>query len=170
MAVEYIDRPPRIQPELPIAEIDIPQPPDEKKRSEQGVITMLIPLVTILGFVLVSGSGSALLIIPMGLAMVLSVGVALVTARRERKELAEYPAEEAQEALAPERVERVGAEDPGEASERVDEEPGIVRKIVALHPAVQPVRCGPEDGLQALRLDLRIRRGDTAHGDPRGAQ
>ena len=89
MAVEYIDRPPRIQPELPIAEIDIPQAPDEKKRSEQGVITMLIPLVTILGFVLVSGSGSALLIIPMGLAMVLSVGVALVTARRERKELAE---------------------------------------------------------------------------------
>src|SRR3990172_2747500 len=89
MAVEYIDRPPRIQPELPIAEIDIPQAPDEKKRSEQGVITMLIPLVTILGLVLVSGSGSALLIIPMGLAMVLSVGVALVTARRERKELAE---------------------------------------------------------------------------------
>jgi len=80
------------------------------------------------------------------------------------------PAEEAQEALAPERVERVGAEDPGEASERVDEEPGIVRKIVALHPAVQPVRRGPEDGLQALRLDLWIRRGDTPHGDPGGSE
>jgi S-DNA-T family DNA segregation ATPase FtsK/SpoIIIE len=89
MAVEYIDRPPRIQPELPIGEVEIPQPPDEQDRGDQGIISMLLPLVTILGFVLVSGTGNVLFIIPIGLAMVLSVGAAVYTSRRGRKELAE---------------------------------------------------------------------------------
>jgi S-DNA-T family DNA segregation ATPase FtsK/SpoIIIE len=89
MAVEYIDRPPRIQPELPIAQVEIPQPPDEQARGDQGIISMLLPLVTILGFVLVSGTGNVLFIIPIGLAMVLSVGAAVFTARRGRKQLAE---------------------------------------------------------------------------------
>ena len=89
MAVEYIDRPPRIQPELPVGEIEVPQPPDEQKRGDQGLLSMLVPLVTILGFVLVSGTGNVLFIIPIGLAMVLSVGVAIFSGRRERKELEE---------------------------------------------------------------------------------
>ena len=31
MAVEFIDRPPRVQPELPVEEVEIPQPPDEER-------------------------------------------------------------------------------------------------------------------------------------------
>ncbi len=31
MALEYVDRPPRIHPELPFAEHDIPQAPDIKE-------------------------------------------------------------------------------------------------------------------------------------------
>ncbi|MEK7807884.1 MAG: FtsK/SpoIIIE domain-containing protein [Chloroflexota bacterium] len=86
MAIEYIDRPPRIQPELPIAEVEIPEPPGQQT-SEQSVITLIVPLVTIVGFVFVSGSGNILFIIPIGLAMVLSIGLALYTARQQRKEL-----------------------------------------------------------------------------------
>ncbi len=87
MSIEYIDRPPRIQPELPVAEVEIPQPPDEDKRGGQDLVSMLIPLVMIIGFVFASGSGNVLFIIPIGLAMVLSVAYALSTVRRERKEL-----------------------------------------------------------------------------------
>src|SRR5947209_7671566 len=88
MAVEYIDRPPRIQPELPTGEVQIPNPPAEEKGNEQGLLSILVPLITIVGFVLVSGGGNVLLIIPMGLAMVLSVGVSLFTARAKQLEMA----------------------------------------------------------------------------------
>ncbi|MBI4630818.1 MAG: hypothetical protein HY740_03720, partial [Chloroflexi bacterium] len=66
MAIEYIDRPPRIQPELPVAEVDIPEPPGQQQGGEQSVITLIVPLVTIVGFVFVSGSGNILFIIPIG--------------------------------------------------------------------------------------------------------
>jgi len=87
MPTEYIDRPPRIQPELPIKEVEIPQPPEEGSRAGQDLLNLLIPLVTIIGFVLVSGTGNVLFIIPIGLAMVLTIGVTISGARRQRKEL-----------------------------------------------------------------------------------
>ncbi len=87
MAVEYIDRPPRIQPELPVDEIEIPQPPETEKRGQQAIATQILPLITIIGFILVSGSGNALFIIPLGLTMVLSIGFALTSGRREKREL-----------------------------------------------------------------------------------
>ena len=87
MPTEYIDRPPRIQPELPIKEVEIPQPPEEGSRAGQDLLNLLIPLVTIIGFVLVSGTGNVLFIIPIGLAMVLTIGVTIGGARRQRKEL-----------------------------------------------------------------------------------
>ena len=106
MAVKYIDRPPRVQPELPIAKIALPQPPDEAGRSGQDLVSLIIPLLSMLGFVFVSGSGNALFIIPMGLTMILSVGLALGTAQREKKEFeakkrayAEMLAEKRQEML-----------------------------------------------------------------------
>ena len=89
MAVEYIDRPPRVQPELPIAKIELPQPPDEAGRAGQDLISMIIPLLSMLGFVFVSGSGNALFMIPMGLTMILSVGLAMGVSRRESKEFEE---------------------------------------------------------------------------------
>ncbi|MBI3361831.1 MAG: hypothetical protein HY023_12050, partial [Chloroflexi bacterium] len=86
MAVQYIDRPPRIQPELPVADVKIPKPPDPNQGAQQPIITVLLPLVTIIGFIFVSGSGNALFIIPLGLAMVLSVAVTIYTASQQGKE------------------------------------------------------------------------------------
>src|SRR5713101_1861507 len=88
MAVEYIDRPPRIQPELPTGEIQIPNPPTEQKGNDQALLSVLVPVITIVGFVFVSGGGNILLIIPMGLAMVLSVGVSLFSARQQQQAFA----------------------------------------------------------------------------------
>jgi DNA segregation ATPase FtsK/SpoIIIE-like protein len=87
MAVEYIDRPPRIQPELPIDEIELPPAPDESRRSGQDIATMFLPVVSILGFALVSGSRNPIFMIPMGLTMLLAVVFALFRTRRESREL-----------------------------------------------------------------------------------
>ncbi len=87
MALEYIDRPPRIQPELPIEEIEIPEAPDEQPRAGQDLITVLLPMVSILGFVLVSASGNPLFILPIGLTVVLTVVVVMFRNRKEKKEL-----------------------------------------------------------------------------------
>src|SRR5690349_18893813 len=88
MAVEYIDRPPRIQPELPTGEIQIPNPPQEDKGNDQALLSILVPIITIVGFVFVSGGGNVLFIIPMGLGMILSVGVSLFSARQQEQALA----------------------------------------------------------------------------------
>ena len=85
MAVEYIDRPPRIQPELPTGEIPIPNPPTEEKGNDQALLSVLVPIITIIGFVFVSGGGNVLFIIPMGLGMILSVGVSLFSARQQEQ-------------------------------------------------------------------------------------
>ena len=66
MPVEYIDRPPRIQPELPIREVPIPAPPEEQRAGGQSIATALIPMITIVGFMLVSGSGNLALMLPHG--------------------------------------------------------------------------------------------------------
>ncbi|MCJ7824724.1 MAG: hypothetical protein MUP44_07485, partial [Anaerolineales bacterium] len=89
MAIEYIDRPPRVQPELPIAKIPLPEPPEDAGRAGQDLVSMIIPLLSMLGFVFVSGSGNALFMIPMGLTMILSVGLAMGISRREKKEFEE---------------------------------------------------------------------------------
>ena len=88
MAVEYVERPPRIQPELPIGEIPIPQAPQEEKSNDQGLLTLLVPIITIIGFVFVSGTGNILFIIPMAGAVVLSIIVQLVGAGKQKKEFA----------------------------------------------------------------------------------
>src|SRR5215470_15491566 len=88
MAVEYIDRPPRIQPELPVGEIPIPNPPTPAKDEGQSLLNVLVPIITIVGFFFVSGSSNVLMIIPMGLAMVLSVGVSLFGSHKQAEEAA----------------------------------------------------------------------------------
>ncbi|MGD2162431.1 MAG: hypothetical protein PVG04_05025, partial [Anaerolineales bacterium] len=72
MPVEYIDRPPRIQPELPVDEIEIPQPPEETEFG-QDLATMLLPMISIVGFALVSGTRNPLYILPMGIVMLASI-------------------------------------------------------------------------------------------------
>ena len=40
----YIDRPPRIQPEIPFKEIDIPQPPDREADRWMQLLQLALPL------------------------------------------------------------------------------------------------------------------------------
>jgi S-DNA-T family DNA segregation ATPase FtsK/SpoIIIE len=85
MPVEYIDRPPRIQPDLPVDEIEIPPPPD-KPNTAQDIATMLLPMISIVGFALVSGSRNPVMMIPMGLVMVATIINAIVQTRKRKKE------------------------------------------------------------------------------------
>ncbi|HRE29291.1 MAG TPA: hypothetical protein PK954_21780, partial [Anaerolineales bacterium] len=82
MPIEYIDRPPRVQPELPVAQVPIPAPPSRTGAGGQDIVQMILPLITIVGFVAVSGTGNLLLILPMGGAMLLSVAYSIYQAWR----------------------------------------------------------------------------------------
>jgi DNA segregation ATPase FtsK/SpoIIIE, S-DNA-T family len=87
-----IDRPPRIQPELPFGEHIIPSPPELEEGLNQPLIQMALPLITIMGYVLVAvlgTRGTMLLIIPMGLAVIASVAVAIFSYVKEKKFIAE---------------------------------------------------------------------------------
>ena len=87
-----IDRPPRIQPELPFDEIDIPSPPDKGQSGWEQLAQMALPLVTIIAFVFLAGSGggrSALMIIPMGFAVLASAGVGIFVHLRQKRQAAE---------------------------------------------------------------------------------
>ena len=89
----FIDRPPRIQPELPADEIDIPPPPDKEEDSYARLIQVALPLLTIVGYVLIStmgGSGrSPWLMIPMALSVVASTAFAIYSYRKEKQKRAE---------------------------------------------------------------------------------
>ncbi len=85
MPLEYIDRPPRVQPELTTGEVTIPNPPAKQGLGLQGLIGLLIPLITMLGMVFAMGTGNLALILPMGLAMGASVVFGVVSMRAERK-------------------------------------------------------------------------------------
>lgn len=92
----YIDRPPRIQPDLPQGEIPIPAPPGRENRALQSLIQLLLPMVTIGGYLLMGlfGRGRSIaMMIPMGLSVLASVGYSLYSrnqgsAEQEEKEAA----------------------------------------------------------------------------------
>ncbi len=76
---KYIERPPRIQPELPQDEVIIPVPPEEERDINQPIIQLALPLITIIGYVMVSifgGGRNPLYILPMAISVVASVGMA----------------------------------------------------------------------------------------------
>lgn len=84
----YIDRPPRIQPEIPIQNVEIPAPPRSDQAQRQPLWQTFVPMVTIIGYVLVSATGQGsniTFLIPMGLAMFISVGVAVANLLRTRR-------------------------------------------------------------------------------------
>jgi S-DNA-T family DNA segregation ATPase FtsK/SpoIIIE len=89
----YIDRPPRIQPELPFDLIEIPSPPDKPEAGYTQLIQVGLPLITIIGYVMVAtvggGGRSPMLLIPMALSVVASVGFSIYTFRQEQQKLAE---------------------------------------------------------------------------------
>ena len=87
----YIDRPPRIQPELPEGDVVIPTPPADETR-QQSLVQQLIPLVTIAGYFLITlttGGRSGLsrwLIVPMGLAVMISFAYSYYSQREAKRE------------------------------------------------------------------------------------
>lgn len=85
-----IDRPPRIQPELPSGEFEIPNLPEQRDPGRARLLQIGLPLLTIVGYVLVAAiSGSnrnPLLLLPMGLSVIASVVVSSYSYRQERKQ------------------------------------------------------------------------------------
>src|SRR3954452_2372169 len=91
---EYFTRPPRIQPELPSGEQQLPMPP-APQGDRQSLAQLGLPIITILGYVLVSGGrgGSSLLfVLPMALSVMASTFLAFSQMRRTRKVDAEKQA------------------------------------------------------------------------------
>lgn len=88
-----IDRPPRIQPELPFEQIDIPSPPEKKDDGNTRLIQVGLPLVTIVGYIFVSmlggGGRNPLLLIPMALSVVASTIFSLYSYIKEKQKEAE---------------------------------------------------------------------------------
>ena len=88
-----LDRPPRIQPELPFDQIEIPQPPDKDQSGIERLIQVALPLMTIIGYVLIASLGgrgrSPWLMIPMALSVVASTAFAIYSHRKEKQRQAE---------------------------------------------------------------------------------
>ena len=89
----YIDRPPRIQPELPFDEIEIPTPPDKDENGNARLIQVGLPLLTIIGYILLGAMGGSgrnpLFMLPMALSVVASVGFSIYSFRKEKQRQAE---------------------------------------------------------------------------------
>ncbi len=95
MTTQYIDRPPRIQPELPIETIEIPPPPDKDSGRGLPVRQIILPLITILGYVLLSATGQGrnlALMIPMGISVVGTVIFAYYSYNQEKQEMEDLEA------------------------------------------------------------------------------
>ncbi|MFZ4657928.1 MAG: FtsK/SpoIIIE domain-containing protein [Caldilineaceae bacterium] len=84
-----IDRPPRIQPELPFAQIEIPNPPAPEENNWMQLIQMAMPMLMILSMVFVTFSATGgrgyWLILPMLLSVVGMSGFAFLSYRRDRQ-------------------------------------------------------------------------------------
>jgi DNA segregation ATPase FtsK/SpoIIIE-like protein len=82
----YIERPPRLQPEMPAGEVEIPSPPEEEKRSVQSLLQLIaLPMISIVGTVFVSvflRGRSLIFLIPMGLSVVISIVMSLYARQR----------------------------------------------------------------------------------------
>lgn len=84
---DFFNRPPRIQPELPVGELEIPSPPTANANLGQlGLISVFVPMVTILGYSLIAARGGrTLFILPMGLAAVLTSAVGYLNWKRHQE-------------------------------------------------------------------------------------
>ena len=82
----FIDRPPRVQPELPLGEHQIPKPPSQPETGAERLMEIGLPMVTIIGYVFVSvfAGGNLALMIPMALAVVAAVAFSIYSIRQEK--------------------------------------------------------------------------------------
>ena len=91
----FIDRPPRIEPQLPAGQFTIPNPPDTEKNAGQLLQQAFLPAVMIMGYMLAAvfgkGSSSLLMMIPMLLSVVATIALAVYSNTKDRaqREVAE---------------------------------------------------------------------------------
>ena len=93
----FIDRPPRIEPQLPSGTFNIPNPPDTKENFGQLLQQAFLPAVMIMGYLLMAmfgggQSGGFMMMIPMGLSVVATIALAVYTSSREKKQREEAEA------------------------------------------------------------------------------
>lgn len=91
----YIDRPPRIEPELPSGVYTIPNPPDTEIDVGRLLQEAFLPMIMIMGYFLASifGQGrNMLMMVPMLLSIVGAVALSIYTHLQERKQLEEAKA------------------------------------------------------------------------------
>ncbi len=91
----FIDRPPRIEPELPSGARDIPNPPDTDAKAGEIMAQAFLPMIMILGYIMVSMFGqsrSLLMMVPMVLSVIASVALAIYTNRQDKKQRDEMKA------------------------------------------------------------------------------
>ncbi len=88
-----VDRPPRIQPELPFDEIELASPPDKDVDGWMRLIQAALPMLTIVGYLVVASMGgrgrSPWFMLPMAFAVVASVIFSIYTYRREQQRIKE---------------------------------------------------------------------------------
>ncbi|WP_129629703.1 FtsK/SpoIIIE domain-containing protein [Candidatus Oscillochloris fontis] len=86
-APKHIDRPPRLQPEIPFGEVPIPKPPESSPEDRGRLLQIGLPLISIVGYVLVAsfGGGRSLgMLIPMALSVVASMTFSVYSFLKER--------------------------------------------------------------------------------------
>lgn len=87
-----IDRPPRIQPRLPVETIEIPAPPQPGPSALAQLLQMGLPIVTMLAFVFMmvfsGGRSSPWMVLPMILMVLSSGGIAVYSYVKERRDRA----------------------------------------------------------------------------------
>ena len=92
----FIDRPPRIEPQLPSGLFTVPNPPDTKENTGQLLQQAFLPAVMIMGYILASTlggqKGGLMMMIPMGLSVVATISLALYSAMKDRKQREEAEA------------------------------------------------------------------------------
>jgi len=91
----FIDRPPRIEPELPAGIYDIPSPPDKPDHAGQMLQQAFLPMVMIVGYVITSlfgGGRNMLMMIPMLLSVIATIALAIYTNIQEKKKSEEADA------------------------------------------------------------------------------
>lgn len=87
-----IDRPPRIQPELPVETIEIPSPPQPGESALAQLIQMGLPLLTMVAFMFMmmssGGRSSPWMVLPLVLMVVSSGGLAAYSYLKEKRDRA----------------------------------------------------------------------------------
>ena len=85
---KYIDRPPRVEPQLPSGLFTIPNPPDTEVKFGELLQQAFLPMIMILGYILASVFGQGrnmLMMIPMMLSVIATVILAIYTNTQEKK-------------------------------------------------------------------------------------